>query len=212
VAWRADCTLAAVGGRGGSLRLHDGRSGAPLGPAVAGHDIGATRDANAKEPRVDVSSVAISGDGQFLVSGSQNGSVQRWQASPLRPLGSPLLGHGSGLAGVALSADGRTIASVDDNGQFRLWDWASGQPIGSPLADSSDIRAVAFSADGTQIVALDPEGRRLHTWPSPPTWPARLCGKLTRDMSPDQWRAWLTPEIAYLPQCDRSADGDAVKR
>ena len=112
---------------------------------------------------------------------------------------------------MALSPDGLTIASVDDNGQLRLWERQSGQPIGSPLADTSEIRRVAFSADGTQVVALEKEGM-LRSWPAPVSWQARLCEKLTRDMSPDQWRTWLTPEIAFMQQCDRSAEGATERR
>jgi len=211
-AWSADCSMKAVGGGKGTVVLIDGRTGQPLGPPLAGHDVGAVRDANAKEPKLAVVSVAVSSDGRHIVSGSQNGSIQRWQTAPLRLDGAPLAGHGSGVASVALSADGRTIASVDDAGQFRLWDRPSGQPIGSPLADAGAIRRAAFSADGSDILALDLEGKLLQAWPAPATWPARLCEKLTRDMSPDQWRAWLTPEIAYTAPCSGFSDGTARRR
>jgi WD40 repeat protein len=210
LAWSPDCALAAAG-RVDTLQLIDVRSGEPLGQPLAGHKTGEVRDANAQEPKINVVSVALSGDGRYVISGSENGSVQRWQTSPLRPEGEPLLGHRNRVVSVALSPDGLTIASVDDNGQLRLWERQSGQPIGSPLADTSEIRRVAFSADGTQVVALEKEGM-LRSWPAPVSWQARLCEKLTRDMSPDQWRTWLTPEIAFMQQCDRSAEGAAERR
>lgn len=201
----ADCAMMAAAGRDDSLQLLDPRSGQPLGPAVPGHRTGEVRDANAKEPKIRVQSAVFSSDGRTLVSGSQNGTVQRWLTSPLRPDGAPLQGHRSAVRSVALSADGLTIASVDDNGQLRLWDKASGQPIGVPLVDAGALRRVAFSTDGGWIVAHDQDGAAQRTWPAPTRWQAHLCSMLTRDATPEQWRAWLTPEIAHRPTCERPA-------
>lgn len=203
LAWSADCTLAAVG-RNDTLQLVDGRTGEPLGAPLAGHRTGEVRDANAKEPRINVVSAAFSADGRHVVTGSENGSLQRWQTSPLALDGAPLLGHGNVVGSVALSADGRTIASADRNGQLRLWDRPSGQPIGAPLADAGAIRRVAFSADGAELLAEEPQAG-LRAWPAPAHWPARLCAKLTRDMSPEQWRTWLSPEIAFATPCGAAA-------
>jgi hypothetical protein len=35
--------------------------------------------------------------------------------------------------------------------------------------------------------------------PSP--WPRLLCAKLTRNMSREEWRSWVSPEIDYVCQC-----------
>lgn len=202
IGWSADCAVAAVRSRN-ALQLVDGKSGEPLGGAVAGHQTREVRDANAKEPRIDLLSAAFSADGRYIVSGSQNGSIQRWKRSPLEPVGELLLGHSKDVSSVAFSPDGRTIASGDGEGALRLWDADSGQPIGQSLSHLGGVQSMAFSADGTQLVSRGKDGT-VRAWPAPATWQAHLCAKLTREMSIEQWQKWLSQEISFREQCPRS--------
>ncbi|HEU0200340.1 MAG TPA: TIR domain-containing protein, partial [Burkholderiaceae bacterium] len=190
IGWSDDCAVGAVATKN-ALRLIDAKSGAPLGDSVPGHQTREVRDANAKEPRINLLSAAFSADGRYLVSGSQNGTLQRWERAPLRPLGALLLGHARDVSSVAFSPDGTTIASGDREGALRLWDAASGQPLGPPLSHRGGVKSVAFTVDGTQLVSWGEDGT-LRAWPAPATWQAHLCAKLTRDMSFEQWQTWLS--------------------
>ncbi|MDF5711200.1 MAG: hypothetical protein PUP90_26890, partial [Nostoc sp. S4] len=71
-----------------------------------------------------VSSVAISPDGQTIVSGGVDGTVRLWNFQGL-PLAESFAGHQGGVSSVAISPDGQTIVSGGVDGTVRLWraDW-----------------------------------------------------------------------------------------
>ncbi|WP_071782556.1 WD40 repeat domain-containing protein [Planktothrix agardhii] len=66
-----------------------------------------------------VYSVAISPDGQTLVSGSKHGEIKIWELSTGRELRT-LTGHSDSVYSVAISPDGQTLVSCDD-GTIKIW-------------------------------------------------------------------------------------------
>nr|WP_322684191.1 WD40 repeat domain-containing protein [Nostoc sp. DedQUE07]MDZ8129994.1 WD40 repeat domain-containing protein [Nostoc sp. DedQUE07] len=105
----------------------------------------------------NVSSVAISADGQTIVSGGTDGTVRLWNYQGL-PLAEPLRGHQGNVSSVAISADGQTIVSGGADGTVQLWN-RQGLPIAKPLREhKNDVFSVAISADGQTIVSGGADG------------------------------------------------------
>jgi hypothetical protein len=52
-----------------------------------------------------------------------------------------------------------------------------------------------------QNVQGDNSTRQL--WPAPAAadWPALVCAKLNQNMSHQQWREWVSPDIGYIKSC-----------
>jgi WD40 repeat protein len=59
----------------------------------------------------DVNSVACSPDGQYIISGSDDGSIRIWDADTGATVGKPLKAHERPVWSVAYSPDGRHIIS-----------------------------------------------------------------------------------------------------
>ena len=102
---------------------------------------------------------------------------------------------------VAYSPDGTRIVSGGWDSTVRLWDATTGQPVGKPLIGHTDwVSGVAFSPDGTRVVSGGWD-KTLRLWPVYRDAVSALCAKLAANMSRQQWRDWVSTDIAYIEQC-----------
>src|SRR5262249_9661967 len=127
---------------------------------------------------------ALSPDGEAVIAtgaGWWNGTLRQARAFQLdtgEPLGPPL-DVGGLLTNAALSPDGRhavTLASLAASraerdapevlpegkaGRLQFWDISTGQPLFDPIPMPSAPRGVAYSPDGSQVVAICAGGQVL---------------------------------------------------
>ncbi len=104
-----------------------------------------------------VSSVAITPDGQTIVSGGYDGTVRLWNRDGT-PLNQSLTGHEDIVGSVAIAADGQTIVSGGYDGTVRLWN-RDGTPLNQPLTGhEGGVRSVAITPDGQTIVSGGEDG------------------------------------------------------
>jgi WD40 repeat protein len=114
-----------------------------------------------------------------------------------------LAGHTDYVASVAFSPDGAHIASGGGEGDatIRLWDAATGEPIGQPMTGhANEVSSLAFSPDGDRIVSGSWD-ETIRLWPAFPDTVAAMCAKLPANMSHQQWRDWVSPDIEYIEDC-----------
>ena len=102
----------------------------PLGDLSSGHS-------------APVRCVAISQDGQFLISGGDDRIVKIWNIHEGEELYT-LTGHSESVTSVAISPDGETFASGSVDKTIKLWNLKTGQEIKTLSGHLSDVTGVAF--------------------------------------------------------------------
>jgi tRNA A-37 threonylcarbamoyl transferase component Bud32/DNA-binding beta-propeller fold protein YncE len=96
--------------------------------------------------------VAFSPDGTRLASGSEDHTVNVWDAVNGQVL-STLTGHTGGVPHVLFSPDGSRLATAGWDGMVKMWDAATGQELRTLWGPGGYITSVAFSADGARLTA-----------------------------------------------------------
>jgi WD40 repeat protein/serine/threonine protein kinase len=110
-----------------------------------------------------VSSVYLSSDGQFALSGGfVDKTLKLWDMESRKCL-CTFTGHTSGVLSVCLSADGRFALSGSIDRTLKLWDVATGQCSFTFRGHADAVRSVCLSADG-QFALSSSADRTLKLW------------------------------------------------
>ena len=98
-----------------------------------------------------VNSVAISPDGQILVSGSDDNTITIWDLSTGQELRT-LTGHSDSVNSVVISPDGQTVVSGSSDKTIKIWQLSTGQELRTLEGDGL-INSLAISPDGQILVS-----------------------------------------------------------
>ncbi len=105
--------------------------------------------------REAVMSVAISADGQTLVSGGADKTIKVWNLSTGKHVRT-LTGHKEVVTSVAISVDRETLVSGSGNtidSTIRVWKLSTGKQVRTFAGHRYGVNSVAISADGQTLVS-----------------------------------------------------------
>ena len=89
-----------------------------------------------------VTSVALSPDGRYAVSGGKDSALRLWDVATGRLTWGPW-GHSREIYSVGFSPDNKYVLSAGGDSTFRLWDTATGRELRKMLGNP--VYSVAFS-------------------------------------------------------------------
>jgi WD40 repeat protein len=98
-----------------------------------------------------VSSVAISVDGKYVVSGSGDKTVKIWDMMSGECM-KTLSGHDGDVNSVAISVDGKYVVSGSKDKTVKIWDMMSGECMKILSGHDGDVNSVVISVDGKNVV------------------------------------------------------------
>lgn len=103
----------------------------------------------------------FSPDSRRVLTASDDGTAQVWDAASGRPLGPPLR-HDEDVLDASFSPDGGRVVTASVDGTARIWEAANARPIGAPLRHDGPVRSAAFSPDGRLVLTV--AGGRARLW------------------------------------------------
>lgn len=99
-----------------------------------------------------VTSLALSADGETLVSGSEDSIIKVWKLSTGKQVRT-LAGHTAGISSVTLSADGEILVSGSEDSTIKVWSLSTGTEVQTLRDQVSSFLRVALSTDGETLVS-----------------------------------------------------------
>jgi WD40 repeat protein len=100
-----------------------------------------------------VTSVSVSLDGKYLVSGSDDNTLKLWDINAGKEIRS-FLGHRYSVNTVSFSPDGKYVLSGSSGGALKLWDVKSGEELKTFIVGNfKEINSVSFSPDGKYAIS-----------------------------------------------------------
>ncbi|QDU63632.1 Serine/threonine-protein kinase PknB [Planctomycetes bacterium Pan216] len=112
-----------------------------------------------------VTTMALTPDGEVLLTLGADGSIGSWSRRTLAPVG-PRLEHADTVADFALSPDGHLVATACADGKVRLWDWAAGA-VRVEMNVEEAVTFARFLPSGDRLVTASGRGRsggRVSVW------------------------------------------------
>ena len=110
-----------------------------------------------------MTTVAISANNRWLVTGSDDKTARLWDLSAKDPAANPIVlrGHESAVEAVAISPDNRWVVTGSYDNTARLWDLSTKDPAANPIvlrgheADVSVCARSLFPETGDTIITED---------------------------------------------------------
>src|SRR5262245_50825404 len=104
-----------------------------------------------------ITSVAISRDNRWVVTGSSDKTVRLWDLSAKDPAANPVVlrGHDDEVNAVVISPDNRWVVTGSSDKTARLWDLSAKDPAANPVVlrgHEDRVTAVAISPDNRWLV------------------------------------------------------------
>ncbi|MDT5093561.1 MAG: hypothetical protein QOH60_2924 [Mycobacterium sp.] len=175
---------------GKTIQLWDVRSGDPIGKPMIGH-----------QEFVDLLVFAPSGD--RLISAGRDNTLHLWDVKNGTSI-SETVPEGNMITSIDVSSDGKHVVSASVDGTVRLWSIANDElrPMGSPMPGHiGSVATVRFSPDGLRYLSGGSD-TMVRSWPATASTDG-LCAKLSANMTPDQWKHWVSSEIEYRKPCTK---------
>jgi len=147
--------------------------------------------------KLEVTTFVFLHDNVHVVSGSDDGTMCKWDCETGLLVGEPWEGEGGRIFALALSPDGKTIACGRNDGSLQRWNTDGEMREGVWMGHSSYVRSVSWSPNGGYIASGSDDGTIL----------IRKAENGEVEVGPIEAGQGRVSSVAYSPSGDRIASG-----
>ena len=156
----------------------------------------ATESADVAVAEIPRGKVAVSPDGDRLVSTHEDGTLQFWDAAG-NAIGDPVEAHSGTITDATFDDPGETLITTGVDGTVRQWDPDIGESVGPTISpEGGPASAIAISPDGQTLVTASTDGT-LQFWD----------GDGNAQGDPVQAHPGLITTLAFSPDGETVASG-----
>jgi len=109
----------------------------------------------------DVGTFVFLHDNVHVVSGSDDGTMRKWDCETGLLVGEPWEGNGAPIWALALSPDGKTIACRRNDGSLQRWNTDGEMSEDIWMSHSDRVASVSWSPSGGHIASRSSDGTIL---------------------------------------------------
>jgi WD40 repeat protein len=150
-----------------------------------------------------VRTLVFSPDGKVLTLATGEPSARSWSVDTRDAL--PAVTEPDGIFFLQYSADGKYMVTLSGEGKARLWDADTQSELALVLEDP-ELEAIHLSPNGQYLATAQVDRDSGHLSFSVYAWwtedlVAQACGRLRRDLTPDEWRQYVGQYGSYWKTC-----------
>ncbi|HWR75374.1 MAG TPA: hypothetical protein VN276_07030 [Bacteroidales bacterium] len=135
-----------------------------------------------------------------LATGDETGIIDIWDTGT-GTIGASIEGHNTAINAIAYNKSDNQMITADNAGGIRIWTLSDLAIPPVVISDGDEeITGLAFSQDGNAFLAVTPSEviqRPAHVR----CMTSGLCTRVTRNLSPAEWTAYVGRDIQYEPTC-----------
>lgn len=168
-----------------------------------------------KMPDTRLTAVTFSPDGSQLIVGNERGRI--WMIRNGLNF-RELSGHTSAIEQIKYNHAGNFMATASKDYSIRLWNMRDLNKAPTLLSEHDWVWSVAFSPDDEQLMAgihsvqetvVGQVDQTIHTYPTKiKTMAGLLCGFVGRNLSKDEWEAYVGEDLPYEKTCSNLPAND----
>lgn len=149
----------------------------------------------------EISSIDISPNDKYFVTGSDDGTVRVWDVLAYKEV--LRMYHDSKVTITLFSLDGNYVLSGSDDYTVRVWDIVTGNEI-ARMTHTAPITVATYSPDGKYVLSAGvavgtglTDGVRVWLWQPKDDIVTDVCLRLPRSLTKDEWDKYIGDKLKY---------------